>query len=62
MQNRFKSKVLWSGIASLVVSFLIQIGVIDTGMGDTINQAVSGILNLLAAFAVLNDPTNPTGI
>ncbi|HNX63312.1 MAG TPA: phage holin [Candidatus Limiplasma sp.] len=62
MQNRFKSKVLWSGIASLVVSFLIQIGVIDTGMGDTINQAVSGILNLLAAFAVFNDPTNPNGV
>lgn len=62
MQNRLKSKVLWSGIASLIVSFLIQIGVIDTGMGDTINQAVSGILNLLAAFAVFNNPENPNGL
>jgi uncharacterized membrane protein len=62
MQNSFKSKVLWSGIASLVVSFLIQIGVIDTGMGDTINQAVSGILNLLAAFTIINNPENPNGL
>lgn len=61
-QNRWRSPVLWSGVVAQVVSLLILLDVIDTGMGDTINQAAAGILQLLALFGIINNPTNPEGL
>ena len=61
-QNRWRSPVLWSGVVAQVVSLLILLDVIDTGMGDTINQVAAGILQLLALFGIINNPTNPEGL
>lgn len=57
-QNRFKSPVLWGAVIAQVLSLLIALGVIDTGMSETINQILSGILELLVLFGVLNNPTS----
>lgn len=61
-QNRWKSPVLWSGVVAQVVSLLILLDVIDTGMGDTINQVAAGVLQLLTLFGIVNNPTNPEGL
>jgi uncharacterized membrane protein len=61
-QNRWRSPVLWSGVVAQVVSLLILLDVIDTGMGDTINQVAAGVLQLLTLFGIINNPTNPEGL
>lgn len=61
-QNRFRSPVLWASVAAQVLSILVLLGVIDTGMSDTINAVVASVLQLLATFGILNDPTNPDGL
>jgi len=61
-QNRWRSPVLWSGVVAQVVSLLILLDVIDTGMGDTINQVAAGVLQLLTLFGIVNNPTNPEGL
>lgn len=61
-QNRWKSPVLWAGIVAQVVSMLILLGVIDAGVGDTVNQIAAGVLQLLALFGVINNPTNSAGL
>ena len=61
-QNRWRSPVLWSGVVAQVVSLLILLDVIDTGMGDSINQVAAGVLQLLTLFGIVNNPTNPEGL
>lgn len=61
-QNRWKSPVLWAGIVAQVVSLLILLDVIDVGMGETINQVAASLLQLLALFGIVNNPTNPDGL
>ena len=61
-QNRWKSPVLWAGIVAQVVSMLILLDVIDSGVGDTVNQIAAGVLQLLALFGVINNPTNSAGL
>lgn len=58
IQNRFKSPVLWSALAAQVLSMLMVLGVIDTGMGDVIEGVIAALLELLVAFGVLNNPTD----
>lgn len=53
---------MWSGVVAQVVSLLILLDVIDTGMGDTINQVAAGVLQLLTLFGIVNNPTNPEGL
>ena len=60
-QNRWKSPVLWSGLAAQVISILVLTGVIDTGLDTAINGFVASLLQLLAAFGVMNNPTNGKG-
>lgn len=57
-QNRFKSKVVWAAIAAQVVSLLVTLGVIDTGMSDALNAVAVSVLELLVAFGILNSPTD----
>ena len=57
-QNRLKSKVLWSAVVAQIISLLLAIGVIDTSLGDTVNQITAGVLQLLVLFGVLNNPTD----
>lgn len=61
-QNRFKSPVLWSALAAQLLSMLIVLGVIDTGLGDAIEGVVAAALELLVAFGVLNNPTDKTAM
>ena len=60
VQNRFKSIVTWASIIALVLNSLVQCGVLLPDQGSAINGAVSGILNALVVFGVLNNPTDPT--
>lgn len=57
MQNRLKSKVVWIAIAAQIVSILVMVGVIDTGMGEVVNRIISAVCELLVLFGVLNNPT-----
>jgi len=58
MQNRLKSKIFWAAIAAQIVTILILMGVINTGLGDTINQIIAIVLQILVTFGVLNNPTD----
>ena len=62
MQNRWKSKVLWAGLASAVLAFLLGVGVIDLGMSHNINVALEFVFTVLAAFGVINNPTDPNKV
>lgn len=59
-QNRFKSVVTWTAIASFVLSMLVTTGVIGAEWSESISGAVSGVLNMLVVFGVLNNPTDKT--
>lgn len=61
-QNRFQSPVLWAALAAQLLSMLVLLGVIDTGMSEAIDGVVGAVLQLLAAFGVLNNPTNKNGM
>lgn len=61
-QNRFKSPVLWSALVAQMLSMLIVLGVIDTGLGDVIEGVVAALLELLVAFGVLNNPTDKSAM
>lgn len=57
-QNRFKSPVLWTSLTSQVLAMLIVLGVIDTGMSDAIKALVVALLDILALFGIVNNPTS----
>lgn len=61
MQNRWKSKVVWAGLVTLILGTLVQLGYITPTQSETLNNAVAGILDALTFFAVLNNPTNKKG-
>lgn len=61
-QNRFKSPVVWSALAAQLLSMLIVLGVIDTGLGDVIEGVIAALLELLVAFGVLNNPTDKSAM
>lgn len=61
-QNRFRSPVLWAALAAQLLSMLVVLGVIDTGLSESIDGVVAALLQLLTAFGVLNNPTNQTGM
>lgn len=55
MQNRFKSKVLWGSVASLILLIINQFNAIDS---EQIKTAIDVILGILVTFGILNNPTN----
>ena len=57
-QNRFKSPVVWGAVIAQVLALLVAVGVIDTGLSDTLNSALVSMLQVLVAFGVLNNPTD----
>lgn len=57
-QEKWRSKYFWLGITGAAVTFLISVGAIDVGQGESINGVVSAISTLLAAFGVWNDAGN----
>lgn len=60
-QNRIKSPVVWASVISQVLSILLALGVIDTGLGEMVEQVAAGVLQLLCLFGVLNNPTDKAG-
>jgi uncharacterized membrane protein len=60
VQNRFKSVVTWTALVALVLNILVQCGVILPDQGNAISGALSGILNCLVVFGILNNPKDPT--
>ncbi len=59
-QNRLLSPVTLSAIAAQLLSILVMVGVIDTGLSEAIEAAIVALLELLTAFGVLNNPTDKT--
>ena len=57
-QNRFKSPVVWSTLATQLFSILVVFGVIDTGMSKALEAVVLAILNVLGMVGILNNPTS----
>ena len=57
-QNRFKSPVVWASITAQILSLLVTLNVIDTGMSAAMNAVVVSVLEVLVAFGVMNNPTD----
>lgn len=57
-QNRFLSPVVWAAAAAQVLALLVTLGVIDTGLSESINAVITSLLQLLVTFGVLNNPTS----
>ncbi len=57
-QNRLHSPVTLAAIAAQLLSILVMVGIIDTGLSQAIEAVVVAILELLTAFGVLNNPTD----
>ena len=55
-QNRLKSPVVWTSIAAQVLSLLVLLGVVDTGLSNALNSMVAAALQLLVVLGVLNNP------
>lgn len=53
-----QSPVVWAAIAAQVLSLLVTLGVIDTGLSNAVNGVVVSVLEVLVAFGVLNNPTD----
>ena len=58
-QKRFKSVVTWASIISLLLNILVQFGVLLPDQSNAITGAISGILNALVVFGILNNPCDP---
>ena len=58
-QNRFKSVVVWASIVSLILSILVQCGVLLPDQAEGIKGAITGILDAMVVFGILNVPTDP---
>lgn len=57
-QNRFLSPVVWSAATAQLLTLLVTLGIIDTGMSQAIEALIVTLLELLTVFGVLNNPTS----
>mgnify|MGYP001004214733 FL=1 len=53
-----QSPMVWAAIAAQVLSLLVTLGAIDTGLSNAVNGVVVSVLEVLVAFGVLNNPTD----
>ena len=58
MQNRFKSKVLWTSIATQIIAILIALDIIDIATSDIIKTIIVSVCELFVTFGILNNPTD----
>lgn len=61
-QKRWKSPVLWTAIIAQVVSIALATGLIDTGLGEQINQVGAMVAQLLVLLGIFNNPTDSENI
>ena len=47
IQNRLQSPVVWAAIAAQVLSLLVTLGVIDTGLSNAVNSVLVSIMEVL---------------
>jgi len=57
-QNRLKSPVFWSSLATQVLSILVLVGVIGTEWSTAISGIVAAVLEAFTIFGLLNNPTD----
>jgi uncharacterized membrane protein len=60
-QNRLKSPVFWSSLASQILSILVLTGVIGAEWSAPISGIVTAVLQAFTVFGLLNNPTDPQG-
>lgn len=53
--NKFKNKMLWVSILSIVIMILRRFGVVESSI-DTINLIFDSILTILIIAGVINNP------
>ena len=58
IKERIKSPVTLAAIVGQIVTILLMVGAINTGLGDTVNNVTAGVIQLLVLFGVLNNPTD----
>ncbi len=58
IRERLRSKVVWAAVAAQVMAMLLTLGVVDTGLSETIEAIIAGVLQLLTVFGVLNNPAD----
>lgn len=62
LQNRAKSPVFWSALLAQISALLVFTGIIDLNVSNAIQNIICGVLELLVAFGILNNPTNGDGL
>lgn len=55
--SRFKSKVVWASIASIILLFVNQTGLVNDLQLDSLKNLIDVILGCLVVFGILNNPT-----
>lgn len=60
-QNRLKSPVFWSSLATQILSILVLTGVIGAEWNTAISGIVTAVLEAFTIFGLLNNPQNPNG-
>jgi len=55
--NRLKSKVVWASIASIILLFINQTGLVNDLQLDSLKNLIDVILSCLVVFGILNNPT-----
>lgn len=58
IKERLKSPVTLTAIVGQIVTILLMVGAINTGLGDTVNNVTAGVIQLLVLFGVLNNPAD----
>jgi len=59
-QNRLKSPVFWSSLATQILSILVLAGVIGTDWSTAISGIITAVLEAFTVFGLLNNPTDKT--
>jgi len=57
-QNRFKSPVFWSSLATQILSILVLVGVIGAEWSAAISGIITAVLEAFTIFGLLNNPTD----
>ena len=57
-QNRMKSPIFWSSLATQILSILVLTGVIGAEWSAAISGIVAAVLEAFTIFGLLNNPTD----
>lgn len=57
--SRLKSKVVWASIASIILLFVNQTGLVNDLQLDSIKNLIDVVLSCFVVFGILNNPKTP---